>query len=62
MKKEGRFLATVHDENNFSCPPKAMKEEMAIMKKAMEEIAFDVPMLSDGFTGKTWGALKAYKD
>lgn len=62
MKKEGRFLATVHDENNFSCPPKAMKEEMSLMKEAMEDIKFDVPMLSDGFTGKSWGTIKAYKD
>lgn len=62
MKKEGRFLATVHDENNFSAPAKAMKEEMLIMKKAMEDIKFDVPMLSDGFTGKSWGTIKEYKD
>lgn len=57
IKKEGRFLITVHDENNISCPKGAIKREMAILREAMESVKFDVPMLSDGKTGPNWGEL-----
>lgn len=58
MKKEGRFLATVHDEINISAPKRAAKAEMEILREAMEGIAFDVPMLSDGKIGVNWLDVK----
>lgn len=61
MKKHGRFLITVHDENNVSCPKGKEKEEMKILKEAMEDMPFDVPMKSDGESGKTWQQLKPFK-
>lgn len=62
VRKHGRFLVTVHDENNTSVPKSAVKEEMEIQRQVMQSIEFDVPMLSDGKTGPNWGALKKYKE
>lgn len=62
MKKEGRFLATVHDEINISAPKAAVKSEMAILREAMESVAFDVHMKSDGKIGKNWSDLTKFKD
>ena len=57
-KKHGRFLITVHDEINISCP----KEHVAEEKEAMASVKLDVPLLSDGKMGKNWGALSPYKE
>lgn len=62
IRKDSRFLVTVHDEINISCPPKAVKQEMRLLKEAMESVKFDVPMLSDGKTGPRWGDLTKYED
>ena len=62
IRKDGRFLVTVHDEINLSIPKKAVKSEMAILREAMETVKFDVPMLSDGKVGPTWGALKSFEE
>jgi DNA polymerase-1 len=56
-KKHGRFLACVHDEICISAPKSKAKEEMRILKEAMESVQFDVPMLSDGELGSSWGNL-----
>lgn len=61
-KREGRFLVTVHDEINLSVPPKAVKAEMKILREVMQSVEFDVPMLSDGKTGKSWGDLVKFKE
>ena len=75
-RKNGRLLLTVHDEGNISCPMKAMKSEMKILKECMssvgigigeetsdEDTRFSVPMLSDGDVGEhDWGHLKAWDD
>ena len=61
-KKEGRFLVTVHDEINISAPPKAVKSEMKLLRAAMADVAFDIPMVSDGSTGLTWGDIKEYTE
>jgi len=58
MKQHGRFLVTVHDEINISCPKKFIKEEMAILRKAMEMVEFDVAMLSEAEVGPNWGELE----
>ena len=61
-KQDGRFLVFVHDEINLSCPKDSAKEEMKILRETMESVEFDVPMLTEGKWGKTWGDLKLYKD
>lgn len=70
-KREARFLVTVHDEINVSSPgaksEKARmdiaRREMAILKDCMLNVAsegskFDLPMLSGGKVGPTWGDSK----
>lgn len=62
IKKDGRFLLTVHDEINLSVPKSAVKSEMQILREAMASVEFDVPMLSDGGTGPNWGDLTKFKE
>lgn len=62
VRKNGRLLVTVHDEINISVPPKAVKSEMQLLREAMASVEFDVPMLSDGGTGKNWGFLDPFKE
>lgn len=62
IKKEGRFLASVHDENNISAPAKAMKAELRLLGEAMAAVEFDVPMLSEPYMGKSWGTVAKYKE
>lgn len=58
-----RFLVTVYDEINISAPKRHAREEMAILREAMEGIEnIDVPMLSDGKYGPNWGSLEKYND
>ena len=59
MKKEGRFMVTVHDEIGVSIPAKAFDSEMAILREAMNGVpGLDVPMLSDGKRGPNWADLE----
>lgn len=53
-----RLLVTVHDEINISAPLEDADEEMELLRQAMEGIEFDVPMLTDGKVGPSWGDLK----
>jgi DNA polymerase I-like protein with 3'-5' exonuclease and polymerase domains len=62
IRKDGRFLVTVHDECNISAPKKAIKQEMLVLRKAMESVEFDVPMISDAKYGPTWGDLKKLEE
>lgn len=62
IKKEGRFLASVHDENNISAPKKAMKAELLILRDAMADVQFDVPMLSEPYMGRSWGEVEKFKE
>lgn len=57
-KTSARFLITVHDEINFSAPEKQMPKEMKRLFESMQDVDFQVPMLSDGSTGPNWGTLK----
>ena len=57
-----RFLLSVHDELMFSVHKDYVEEGMVFLKNAMESVKFDVPMLSDGKTGYSWGKMKEYKD
>ena len=62
IKVHGRFLITVHDEINISCPKEHAETEMALLRQAMESIPLDVPLLSDGKMGKNWAKLEKYKE
>lgn len=61
-KKHGRFLVTVHDEINICAPAKALASEMKLLREVMKSVEFDVPMLSDGATGPSWGDLQKFKE
>jgi DNA polymerase-1 len=61
-KWEGRFLVTVHDEINLSTPKAAVKKSNETLRKVMESIEFDVPMLSDAKVGPSWGDLKKIEE
>ncbi len=62
-KVNGRFLVTVYDEINISAPTRHYKEEMEILRTAMEDVpGLDVPMLSDGKYGPSWGTLEKYDE
>ena len=39
-----------------------MVEEMRVLREVMASVEFDVPMLSDGKVGDTWGDLKKFKE
>jgi len=62
-KRRGRLLVSVYDEIDFSCAKNVMAEEMKILRECMlDSIPCDVPLLSDGETGLSWGDLKSWKD
>jgi DNA polymerase-1 len=58
-KKDGRFLLSVHDEINISG---GGVEEMRILNDCMLDIALDVRLCSDGFTGPSYGKLTPFPD
>lgn len=62
-KRKGRFLVQVYDEMNVSSGGDA-KAEMQVLRDSMEMVSeqLDVPMLSEGKSGKSWGDQKAYKE
>ncbi len=63
-KRRGRFLAQVYDEMNVNAPTKIAKEEMAVLRESMEVISeqLDVPLLSEGKAGSSWGNLSKFKE
>lgn len=62
LRKDGRFMLSVYDENNISVPKGAAKSEMLILRDAMMSIELDVPLLSDGEIGPNLGNLTAFKE
>jgi len=60
-KASWRFLVTVYDEINICAPKSDKKEAMALLKECMEGLEFDVPMMSDGKVGNSWGTLEKAK-
>jgi DNA polymerase-1 len=52
--KEGLLDLNVHDELMAECPARARKEEMRLLRDAMLDCKFDVPMLSEG----AWSATR----
>lgn len=62
-KRRGRFLVQVYDEMNVSSGPDP-KAEMAVLRDSMEAVSeeLDVPMLSEGKSGKSWGDQEKFKE
>lgn len=62
-KRRGRLLVQVYDELNASSGPDP-KAEMQVLRESMECITgmLDVPMLSEGKSGKTWGGLTKFTE
>lgn len=55
------ILLNVHDQITCSVPVKDVHKAMEVMRREMEGIEFDVPMLSEGDISKTnWAELKTY--
>lgn len=54
----GVFMATIHDEINLSVPADNWEGEMEMLRLAMDQDLFDVPMRSEGFVGPNWGSLE----
>ena len=61
-RKDGRILLQIHDELAAGAPKKAVRSEMKILRESMEGVKFDVPMMSDGSIGETFGDLKDFDD
>lgn len=53
-----RFLVTVYDEINITCPEDCWEEQMDVLRRCMDEIELDVPMLSEGGVGPSWAELE----
>lgn len=64
-KRDARFLVTVYDEINSSTQSKTkacVEHEMAVLRECMEGIELDVPLLSSGKIGPSWGDLTKFKE
>lgn len=65
VEQRCRFLVTVYDEINISSPAAYAKENMERLRLIMEKpgrLGVEVPMLSDGKAGLTWGDQVKEKD
>lgn len=61
VKRESwHVLYLIHDELVVSVPAEDVDEAMRTLREAMENIDLDVPLLSEGKTGPTLQALRAY--
>jgi DNA polymerase I-like protein with 3'-5' exonuclease and polymerase domains len=62
-KRRGRFLVQVYDEMNVSSGPDPTAE-MAVLRESMEMVSeqLDVPMLSEGKSGPSWGDQKKFEE
>lgn len=61
--QHGRIVLQVHDELVCSVPKEHAKEEMRRMREAMEDVKFNLPMLSDGEMGsRSWARMRKVKD
>jgi DNA polymerase-1 len=55
------FTSTIHDEINASVPEEDWEHHMAVLRTAMDQDYFDVPMRSEGEYGANWGDLTKMK-
>jgi DNA polymerase-1 len=56
------LLAAVHDEINVSAPVEQARAAMRRLRLAMDADRFDVPFMSEGYTGPNWADIEGYKD
>lgn len=55
------FMLSVHDQNAASVPKKELKTGMEVLRRTMESIEFDVPLLSEGsWSPTTWAKMLQY--
>jgi DNA polymerase I-like protein with 3'-5' exonuclease and polymerase domains len=61
-KRSEDLTVTVYDEINIDLPlnPKGAKQEMTVLRDCMQSVEVDIPMLSDGEVGPSWGKLEKY--
>ena len=51
----------MHDQVTASVPKKIFKAEMEVLRRTMESVEFDVPILSEGSISDTnWNELRDY--
>jgi len=56
-----KIVLNVHDQITVSIPKKILKSEMEVLRKAMESVEFNVPILSEGAISSTnWDELQDY--
>lgn len=59
---EARMTIQVHDELLANCPIGKEKKYMKDMTESMEDVKFDVPMLTEGKMGsKNWSSMKEFE-
>ena len=59
--QHGRLVLQVHDELVASVPKQHAKKEMLRMKQAMEDVKFELPMLSEGEIGaRSWAQMRSF--
>ena len=59
--KDAKIVLNVHDQLTASVPKKILKTEMEVLRKCMESVEFDVPILSEGAISSTnWDELVDY--
>ena len=60
-KPTWKIILNVHDQITVSAPLKEAKEAMEVLRKCMESVEFDVPILSEGSVADDhWDNLKDY--
>jgi DNA polymerase I-like protein with 3'-5' exonuclease and polymerase domains len=63
LNKKGRIVLCTHDEILVEVLEEHKDSEMALLKWAINEMdGWDLPMLSEGFTGYNYGELEEYVD
>ena len=62
-KRTEDLIVTVYDETNISLPlsERGARQEMTILRDVMASVEVDVPMLSDGEIGPSWGRLEKFE-
>ncbi len=60
-ERKARFIVTVYDEINICAPKSIAKQQMKLLRECMESIELDVPLISDGAAGSSWGNLEKVK-
>ena len=56
------LIAAVHDEINISAPTEDVVRAMRHLRLSMDADRFDVPFMSEGYVGSSWGDIEGYKN